>query len=38
MIYDADLKRGVRKKFLPEPNPSRLKISYGSSLLDLQKK
>ena len=32
MIYDSDLQRAVRKKFLPDPNPQKVELSPDSSL------
>lgn len=32
MIYDHELKRGVRKKFLPEPNPQKIELPKSSNL------
>ena len=38
MIYDDVGKKGVRKKSLPEPNPSKVEVESTSNLLSLQKK
>ena len=32
MIYEPEKKRGIRKKFLPEPNPSRVELHSSSTL------
>ena len=32
MIYDPEKKRGVRKHFLPEPNPSKVELESTSTL------
>ena len=31
MIYDKELCRGIRKKYLPEPNPTRIEISRDAT-------
>ena len=37
MIYDKELCRGIRSKYLPEPNPTRIEISRDSQLLEIAK-
>ena len=32
MMYDPDLERGVKKKILPEPNPSRVELPKIASV------
>ena len=32
MLFDSSLKRGVRKKYLPEPNPRRVELARNSTL------
>lgn len=32
MIYDEELNRGVRKKYLPEPNPQKVELARDASL------
>ena len=32
MIYDPVLKRGIRKKIIPEPNPTRVELPKSASL------
>ena len=32
MVYDSELNRGVRKKYLPEPNPQRVELPRDASL------
>ena len=38
MLYDCDLKKGIRKKSLPEPNPTKVEVESNSSLLEVQKR
>ena len=38
MIYDPEQKKGVRKKCLPEPNPTKIEVESNATLLDLQRK
>ena len=35
MIYDEELCKGIRKKYLPEPNPSKIEINRDTSYTDL---
>lgn len=35
MIYDQELGRGIRKKYLPEPNPAKVEISRDACYTDL---
>lgn len=35
MIYDPGLKRGVRKRFLPEPNPTKVELSRETTWKEL---
>ena len=32
MLYDGELQRGVRKKCLPEPNPTKIEMNKSSTL------
>ena len=32
MLYDHELNRGVRKKFLPEPNPQKIELPINATL------
>ena len=32
MLYDRELRRGVRKKCLPEPNPTKVELDRSSTL------
>ena len=38
MIYDPSQERGVRKKFLPEPNPTKIDVPISSSFQFMQAK
>ena len=38
MIYDPELKKGVRKRCLPEPNRSKVEVEVASTLLDIKQK
>ena len=38
MIFDAKLSRGVRKKYLPEPNPQKVELSGDASLVTVLQK
>ena len=38
MLYDSDLQRGIRKKTLPEPNPTKVEMQANSTFLDMQQK
>ena len=35
MIYDGELCKGIHKKYLPEPNLSKIEISWDTSYIDL---
>ena len=35
MIYDEVVHRGIRKKYLPEPNPAKIEISTSAGYNDL---
>ena len=37
-MYDCDLKKGIKKKSLPEPNPTKVEVESNSSLLEVQKR
>ena len=37
-MYDNELKRGVRKRYLPEPNPQKVELARDATLLDDFKK
>ena len=32
MIYDPDIKKGVKKRVLPEPNPTKVELPKSSSI------
>jgi hypothetical protein len=38
MLYDNELKRGVRKRYLPEPNPQRVELPRDATLKDVFEK
>ena len=38
MIYDSELNRGVRKKYLPEPNPQKVEFPRDASLTSVFEK
>ena len=38
MVYDNELKRGIRKKYLPEPNPQKIELARNATLIDVFKK
>ena len=35
MIYDPDLEKGIRKKCLPEPNPTKIEVPKHASLSEI---
>ena len=37
-MYDPDLKRGIRKKYLPEPNPQKVELPRCAWLHDILEK
>ena len=38
MVYDDDLERGVRKKYLNEPNPQKVELARNATLADVFQK
>ena len=38
MVYDKELNRGIRKKYLPEPNPQRVELARNATLSDVFQK
>ncbi len=38
MVYDEKKKKGVRRKFLPEPNPTRVDMPNDSTIFDVFEK
>ena len=37
-MYDDDLERGVRKKYLNEPNPQKVELARNATLADVFKR
>ncbi len=37
MVYDQNLSRGVRKKYLPDPNPTKVELAKGTKYTDILK-
>ena len=35
MVYDKDLKRGVRKRYLSEPNPQKVEFTRDAPLMEI---
>ena len=35
MVYDTELMRGIRKRYLPEPNPQRVELPRNATLRDV---
>ena len=38
MLYDNELKRGVRRRYLPEPNPQKVELPKYAKLTDVFEK